>query len=230
MASASPRDEAAFNEAVRVREATVAYFRADWCEPCAQLDAVFDQLAADHAASCAFVRVDAEELMAVSERYGVDALPAVVVLREGKEAGRLGGVTAPALVELVAKLAAEAEAAKVAPLPASAPPTASPPSSASLDDRLKALVSSAPTMLFMKGSPDAPRCGFSRQIVELLRAEGVPFGHFDILADEDVRHGLKAFSNWPTYPQLYAGGKLVGGLDIVRELKEEGELKDALAS
>ena len=83
-------------------------------------------------------------------------------------------------------------------------------------------------MLFMKGSPDAPRYGFSRQIVEILQAEKVAFGHFDILTDEEVRQGLKTFSNWPTYPQLYAEGSLIGGLDIVKEMKEDGELKAAL--
>ena len=83
-------------------------------------------------------------------------------------------------------------------------------------------------MLFMKGSPDAPRCGFSRQITELLQAEKVKFDTFDILSDEEVRQGLKTFSNWPTFPQLYADGKLLGGLDVVKELQEEGELLEAL--
>ena len=97
-----------------------------------------------------------------------------------------------------------------------------------LDARLKKLTAQSPVMLFMKGSPDAPRCGFSRQIVELLNGESVTFGHFDILSDEEVRQGLKTFSNWPTYPQLYAEGSLIGGLDIVKEMKEDGELKAAL--
>lgn len=84
-------------------------------------------------------------------------------------------------------------------------------------------------MVFMKGVPEAPRCGFSSQIVALLQRNKVEFGSFDILSDETVRNGLKAYSNWPTYPQLYAYGKLVGGLDIVKELEAEGELTDALA-
>lgn len=99
----------------------------------------------------------------------------------------------------------------------------------SLDAKLKGLVNRAPIMLFMKGSPDAPQCGFSRKIVEILREVPAQFDSFDILTDESVRQGLKTFSNWPTYPQLYSKGKLLGGLDIVREMHEEGELKDALA-
>lgn len=99
-----------------------------------------------------------------------------------------------------------------------------------IDDRLRSLTRQHPVMLFMKGTPDSPRCGFSREIVELLQGEKVKFGSFDILSDSEVRQGLKSFSNWPTYPQLYANGKLIGGLDIVKELKEEGELLDALTS
>lgn len=76
------------------------------------------------------------------------------------------------------------------------------------------------------GNPDGPRCGFSRQAVALLREAGVEFTHFDILGDDAVRQGLKKFSNWPTYPQLYVDGNLVGGLDIMKELHEEGELAE----
>merc|ERR1719333_258831 len=83
-------------------------------------------------------------------------------------------------------------------------------------------------MLFMKGNPTEPRCGFSRQIVELLKSQKVVYDHFDILTDPAVRQGLKKFSNWPTYPQLYAKGKLVGGLDVVKELIEDEELLDML--
>ncbi|KAL1964824.1 hypothetical protein VTN77DRAFT_6326 [Rasamsonia byssochlamydoides] len=83
--------------------------------------------------------------------------------------------------------------------------------------RLAELVKAAPVMLFMKGTPSAPQCGFSRQIVNILRERGVKYGFFNILADEDVRQGLKEFADWPTYPQLWVNGELVGGLDIVKE-------------
>jgi len=89
-----------------------------------------------------------------------------------------------------------------------------------LDDRLAKLVKAAPVMLFMKGTPSAPQCGFSRQLVSILRENQVKYGFFNILADNDVREGLKVFSDWPTFPQLYANGELVGGLDIVREEME----------
>ncbi|XWS15736.1 hypothetical protein CRYUN_Cryun34aG0027300 [Craigia yunnanensis] len=98
-----------------------------------------------------------------------------------------------------------------------------------LDDRLRSLISSSPVMLFMKGTPDAPRCGFSSKVVNALREEGVSFGSFDILTDDEVRQRLKVFSNWPTFPQLYYKGELIGGCDIVLELRNNGELKATLS-
>ncbi len=83
-------------------------------------------------------------------------------------------------------------------------------------------------MVFMKGLPSAPKCGFSRQIIEMLDETGVPYDAFNIFEDEEVRQGLKEFSNWPTFPQLYVKGDLVGGLDICKELAEDGELRDML--
>jgi len=84
-----------------------------------------------------------------------------------------------------------------------------------LNKRLGELVKAAPVMLFMKGTPSSPQCGFSRKTVALLREKGVRYGFFNILADDEVRQGLKEYSDWPTFPQLYADGELVGGLDIV---------------
>lgn len=83
--------------------------------------------------------------------------------------------------------------------------------------RLDELVKAAPVMLFMKGTPSQPQCGFSRQTVQLLRDRSIRYGFFNILADDEVRQGLKEYADWPTFPQLWADGELVGGLDIVRE-------------
>lgn len=98
----------------------------------------------------------------------------------------------------------------------------------SLDARLRALINQAPIVLFMKGSPTTPRCGFSRQICELLNNESISYAYFDILGDNEVRDGLKKLSDWPTYPQLYVKGTLVGGLDIVKEMKAAGPLAEQL--
>jgi monothiol glutaredoxin len=83
-------------------------------------------------------------------------------------------------------------------------------------------------MLFMKGSPSMPQCGFSAAVVGVLKEIGVPFGSCNILADQEMREGLKQYSQWPTYPQLYVDGKLVGGADIVREMHARGELATLL--
>ena len=99
----------------------------------------------------------------------------------------------------------------------------------SLEDRLKSLINSEKVMLFMKGSPDEPKCGFSSKVVKALRDEDVSFGSFDILSDEEVRQGIKSFSNWPTFPQLYYKGELVGGCDIIMELSSSGDLKATLS-
>ena len=80
----------------------------------------------------------------------------------------------------------------------------------------------------MKGDPTTPKCGFSRQIVALLNEQNVKFDTFDILEDEEVRAGLKTFSDWPTFPQLYIDGELVGGLDIVKEMIGSGEFADLI--
>merc|ERR1719219_1726693 len=98
------------------------------------------------------------------------------------------------------------------------------PTKVTLEDRLKSLINKAPLMIFMKGDPKTPKCGFSRQLMEIMSDTKLEFDTFDIFSDEDVRQGLKSFSNWPTYPQVYVKGELVGGLDIIKELKEADEL------
>jgi monothiol glutaredoxin len=85
-----------------------------------------------------------------------------------------------------------------------------------------------PVVLFMKGAPDAPRCGFSSIVVQILDHLGAPFVGVDVLQDDDLRQGIKTFSDWPTIPQLYVKGEFVGGSDIVREMFSTGELKSML--
>ena len=85
-------------------------------------------------------------------------------------------------------------------------------------------------VLFMKGSPVFPQCGFSATVVQVLSQMGVRFKGIDVLADDTLREGIKAFSNWPTTPQLYEKGEFVGGCDIVREMSESGELKELLTT
>jgi monothiol glutaredoxin len=98
-----------------------------------------------------------------------------------------------------------------------------------LKKRIEETVGKDRVMLFMKGSPSMPQCGFSAAVVGVLKEVGVPFGSHNILSDPELREGLKEYANWPTFPQLYVDGKLVGGCDIVREMHARGELAPLLA-
>src|SRR6202161_67645 len=95
-------------------------------------------------------------------------------------------------------------------------------------ERIKSQLSAAPVVLYMKGTPDFPQCGFSAQTVAALRACGADFKSVNIFEEPEVREGLKAYSNWPTYSELYVNGELVGGCDIALEMYRSGELKKLL--
>jgi monothiol glutaredoxin len=95
-----------------------------------------------------------------------------------------------------------------------------------VQDRIQQEISETPVVLFMKGSPVFPQCGFSAAVVQILSQLGVKFKGIDVLSDPEVRQGIKEFSNWPTIPQLYVKGEFIGGCDIVREMYETGELKE----
>jgi len=97
-----------------------------------------------------------------------------------------------------------------------------------IDERIKEQLDGSHIILYMKGSPDFPQCGFSGQTVAALKAIGQPFSYVNIFDDEEIRQGLKTYSNWPTFPQLYVDGELVGGCDIVIEMYHSGELKELL--
>ena len=92
-------------------------------------------------------------------------------------------------------------------------------------DRIKQDVSANPVVLFMKGTPVFPQCGFSAAVVQILTHLGVKFKGIDVLTDPEIRQGIKEFSSWPTIPQLYVKGEFVGGCDIIREMFQEGELQ-----
>ena len=98
-----------------------------------------------------------------------------------------------------------------------------------ITDRIKQDIADNPVLLFMKGTPVFPQCGFSAAVVQILTHLGVKFKGVDVLSDPSIRQGVKDFSQWPTIPQLYVKGEFVGGCDIVREMFESGELKDFLA-
>ncbi|KAL2630263.1 hypothetical protein R1flu_014949 [Riccia fluitans] len=235
-----------------------AHFWASWCEPSKHMDEVFAQLAVD-TPYAQFFRVEAEEQPEIADFYGVTTVPFFLFFKDGVEVDRMEGANAPELANKVSKHAGAPLNNTNAAAPASLGMVASPmvlevaqhahqpvypqlnggheeeakdPAtglSESLKAEIASLISSKPVMLFMKGHPDEPRCGFSRKVVDVLKEEGVEFGSFDILSNDAVRQGLKTYSNWPTYPQLYVKGELIGGADIILEMSKSGELRQVLA-
>ena len=99
----------------------------------------------------------------------------------------------------------------------------------SVQEQIASTVKDNDVVLFMKGTPQFPQCGFSNTVVQILTYLGVPYKSVNVLASDDIRQGIKDYSNWPTIPQLYVKGEFVGGCDIVREMFEGGELKDFLS-
>jgi len=198
----------------------VIHFAASWAEQCKQMGDVLNELSKESALSdVVFITVDAESLAEVSYEYEIIAAPTFIFIKSGKQIDRLDGANVSELTSKVNKLSSKT----VSDL-------SQPSAKQNLNERLKRLINSAQVMLFMKGNPENPRCGFSRQITQILNENKIRYSTFDILEDDDVRQGLKAFSNWPTYPQLYVKGELQGGLDIVKEMVESGEIKDLVPS
>lgn len=201
----------------------VIIFWAPWHEDSVSLkDSILPALASS-SSGIEFFSVEAEEQLSLSEKYSVTVVPTFVFLEEsGEVKERLeGNIEVAEVTQAVQRLVNSIAASSA--LYKTKTDTEEKSGEKSLEDRLKVLMRSCNVMLFMKGTPTNPRCGFSRQAVELLADARIHFGSFDILSDEEVRQGLKKLSNWPTYPQLYVGGNLIGGLDILKEMVEDGE-------
>lgn len=199
-------------------------FWAGWHPPCVTMGKVFKELAADNP-GLKFVQIEAEKFPEVCEKYPLQSVPTFIALQNGKVAEVLEEASAPKLVALAKKFVKVASASVAATPAATTDPAAD---AEALNARLSKLVRAAPVMIFMKGEPSNPRCKFSRELTGLLKEENIRYGYFDIFTDDAVREGLKTYSNWKTFPQIYANGKLVGGLDIFKELREEGELDSVL--
>lgn len=226
----------------------ILHFWASWCEASKHMDQLFSHLSTDFP-NAHFLRVEAEEQPEISEAYSVSAVPFFAFCKDGKTFDTLEGADPSSLANKVAKVAGSINPGETAS-PASLGMAAGaavleavnelakendsskektevqPGLSGPVKKRLQQLVDSHPVMLFMKGTPDAPKCGFSRKVVDVLKEEKVKFGSFDVLSDVELREGLKKFSNWPTFPQLFCKGELLGGCDIAIAMHESGELKE----
>lgn len=207
-----------YNKLIGSSSVSVALFSAEWADQCKQILAVMTEMAKQATFSgLQFLDVPAEDLSEVSLKHQIDAVPTVIFFKAGKAVDRIDGVDIAALTAKCRKLAGGGDAESGAT-----------ESGGSLEDRLKALINRANVMIFMKGDRNTPRCGFSKQLIAIVNETGVQYDTFDILTDEEVRQGLKTYSDWPTYPQVYVKGELIGGLDIIKELLAAGELNTTL--
>lgn len=197
----------------------VLLFGAEWHEATPILKLILGTLAANQQSdSCIlFASVDAEEASDLADLLDVTMVPTLILLNGGDGKlpvvmEKMEGVVEPSQVTVAVQRLIQAsegeavsdgaDAAATAGMLTQSSTAASPDPKQAFNDRLKRLTHGDTVMLFMKGTPSAPRCGFSRQVVEMLNEQEVPFGSFDILSDEDVRQGLKTYSDWPTYPQI----------------------------
>jgi len=218
---ALPEFEAVLKENASRGNLVVVHFWTAWAPQCKQVTDVITALAQEPIyKDVAFVEVEAEDLAELSRKYSVSAVPTCVLIKNSNEVARVNGSNVPLLNK---KIEEHYKPGLVIPTFPDAPAPAQ-----DLNTRLKNLVNQDSCMLFMKGNADEPRCGFSKKVVEILNKHEAKFSTFDILSDEEVRQGLKTYSNWPTYPQLYVDGELIGGFDIIKEMDENGELNTVL--
>lgn len=208
-----------YEDHIKSKDLSVTHFYAAWADQCSQINDVLEEMSTlPEYKDVRFAKVEAEEVPEISLKAAVTMVPTVVLTRSKDVIDRVDGANPSALTQKIKRHLVNKESA----------PLETSKDKESLESRLKKLINQAPCMLFMKGNPTNPRCGFSRTIVSLLDTYKADYSSFDILQDNEVREGLKKYSNWPTYPQLYINGELIGGLDIVREMSESGDLESML--
>lgn len=218
------------------------YFHTPWAGPCKTMNQVFKTLADSKESdnSIIFLSINADELPEISEIFEVSAVPYFILIRNQTILKELSGADPKEFIQALNQFSNNTNStttsnndnvqtsinSTTANTNSNNTTTNAPEveeSEEALNERLNKLTKAAPIMLFMKGSPSSPQCGFSRQLVAILREHQVRFGFFDILKDDSVRQGLKKFSDWPTFPQLYINGEFQGGLDIIKESIEDDE-------
>jgi len=228
-----PRDDTEFDQILEANKdfLLVVSFIAPWSENCNSTKELTRELLTDpELKQVLFIELPAEEFPKISLRYDIKSVPSVLFIRKKEVIERLVGADVRNYAGRVVQFASDGSIVEGIPVRTVERNNANAEAknSVSLEDRLKALVNEDDVMIFMKGDPAQPRCGFSRQVVQLINDTGVKYKTFDILEDEDVRQGLKDYSNWQTYPQIYVKGQLVGGLDVLREMQEMGSLEGVL--
>ncbi|GAM25029.1 hypothetical protein SAMD00019534_082040 [Acytostelium subglobosum LB1] len=220
---------AELNDFLTSNKYVVLNFWADWSKPCASMNAIVQQLSTQ-CPKLKFANIEAEKATEISLKYDIKSVPSYFFIKDKAVVESVLGADPSALTMKSLQFSSKATDVVVDAQEAPSQEVLDrikqqeEKEKANLKERLHALVNKAPVMLFMKGTPDAPQCGFSSKTVAILNKDGFTFDSFNILSDPTVREGLKEYSNWKTYPQLYINGSLVGGFDIIKEMHEENEL------
>lgn len=208
------------------------YFYTSWAEPCKPLTELYNALSEDPSNSTekiTFISINADDHSDIAELFDTSSVPYFVFIYNGtilKELSTVDPKEVVSVLDETKKLINNTSTENVTTDPSTDSKVSknedeNTETEEEINARLVKLTNAAPVMLFMKGSPSEPKCGFSRQIVGILREHQVRFGFFDILRDDTVRQHLKTFSDWPTFPQLYINGEFQGGLDIIKENLED---------
>ena len=231
-----------------VKKRRVIFFWAPWHDQCkvgGPMDTIYESLAeatsttpssttASHEDDgVEFWKVEAELYPHLCQKYQVTFIPTFLMVdTNGVVVDRIEGSNDPARLTMAVRsflVRQEQPPKPPSPITNATQAMEPPPMKQSTDIDIGALTRRSPIILFMKGLPSHPRCGFSRQMCLLLDKYNVSYDAYDILTNEEVRQGLKAYSDWPTYPQLYVQGEFIGGLDICKELDESDELMKILS-
>ncbi|XP_068987521.1 glutaredoxin 3-like [Bombus flavifrons] len=220
MSTTNLNSEQEYKNYLKSQDLSVIHFYAFWADQCSQINDVIEEMSklAEYQ-GVRFAKIEAEKIPDVPLKAGISAVPTVVLTKNNTIVDRIDGANPAVITEKIKRqLLTDKDSISF--------DICKPKEK--LEERLKKLINQAPCMIFMKGSPTTPRCRFSRTIVSILDSCKTDYQTFNILQDNDVREGLKKFSDWPTYPQLYVNGELIGGLDIVKEMNESGQLERML--
>ncbi|CAD2214527.1 thioredoxin-like protein [Angomonas deanei] len=199
----------------------VVHFSASWCEPCKEVNSFLEKQAASYGSNLIIAEVNCEVHEEICELEGIESVPFISFFRpKNGELERVADVAGAKLdlitlnlVSLYGEKGGHGVQRK---------------DFADLDDYLKYLTTRKGIVAFITGSPSRPRCGFTGRLCEVLAELKADFVYYDVMADDEVCERLKVYAKWPTYPQVYVDGELIGGWDICKELHEEGELKSTL--
>jgi Grx4 family monothiol glutaredoxin len=203
---------------VSSKRGLVVHFEADWCTPCGGINAWLDSQA-KALPDVVFARVDAGKLSEIAESALVTSVPHIVFYRPEGEARALervaevSGAKMKLLSTNLATLFGDKDQVSA---------------HASMEAFLKYQINKDKIVLMLTGTPSRPRCGFAGRLIEMLDEYDVEYSYYDIMQDDTACQALKKFSDWPTYPQVYVNGELIGGFDICKEMHEKGTLAESL--